>query len=831
MTRSLATTVTALALGLAVSAGQPYEHTVALEEHLGVGWGEALVHREIVVPQRGLLWPDRVALYEGSQPMRVQLDRVQQYEDGSVRRADAWFRSDLPAKAKRTLVLRGTRSAGSQPTDLRLVRRGNVLEISNSMTAVRLPAGRWQTPDDARGPADIAAALAKHLGLPDDPPDLPGPLLGVRLASGQWTGAACLSQKESFEFEIAVIQPIPEVAAGAFQSYETKVLAEGPLFYRVRVSYRFAGRGEYVMQITLRSQEPLVRIDERYHHAGAVTFELGQSLKPTAAHYLSNGVRPGKGRLSIDYDQSGLVGLFLGWDGYYRRVAPAFLLTGDPSGQCLGLVSIDPDWLPFPYNQALHVATTPDRGLVAKASLTKGQRHWAIFVGKSADFPAPDHDFYRWWYRHVAFPLDKIANWELVWPGMMDLEFPHTFFDKQELPSIRARLQANEVIAEFIKTVRPRQRRTLTDAATVALFSGDPADLAILKEVFTKDSYLDRLPPAFLQEPGMFRNNSLNYMQITDELLKRYVGLELVLGSGLLSPDERKHCLTLISFATHLMDDLMFWPPNHPFNPHKDEFYPVYVQGTPNQKTCYITGRGMSACMIRNHPRFPQWMGRALAEFDRVVSDAVAPSGAHLESPFYSARDTMRFGPFWTAVTRAGVGGVQVERWGPRLKRCYEYLTHMLTPREPRMGGRRVYHPVGRSSPGVVDPTMMIGAEPFGRDDPDLKRRLRCPAATERALRGNGRDLPEPGRHRVRVQCALPTRSVLVEPVRGEQRSGLLLRQGRPATCPVRRVLGEAAGPAEPDEYSFWEPCRVREGRERRMDGCAWQYDRVRKSW
>ena len=46
-----------------------------------------------------------------------------------------------------------------------------------------------------------------------------------------------------------------------------------------------------------------------------------------------------------------------------------------------------------------------------------------------------------------------------------------------------------------------------------------------------------------------------------------------------------------------------------------------------------------------------------------------------------------------------------------RPKRAFQYLADMLTPKEPRMGGKRVYHPIGRGSPGVIDPTFMISGD------------------------------------------------------------------------------------------------------------------------
>ena len=716
-----------LVVGFTQNRTHAFEREILLEEHLGHSWEEALVHRRVQVARQGDLFAGQAALFRDGEPIPMQLDNIEVWPDGSLRAVDVVFRSDLSADGSRQFVLRSVKKLPKKASksDLSLTLRDSVLELSNGHTAVRLPVGSWHPPDGMSKRSEIAAALASHLGVTEPGEGLPGPLLGVRLNSGRWTASSCLTAKESFEFEIQVIQPIPEIAAGQFLGYETRVLAQGPLFHRVRVVYRFAEDGEYVVDVTLRSQESFIRLDERYRKAGALILDLGAGLKPSSAAYLSYRVKPGQGAYPIDYDNPGRISLFLGWDGYYRRVEPALAFMGDPAGDCLGLVSTDTDWLPHPYNQAFHVATAPGKRLLAKASLTSGQRHWALHVGKMADFPKPDIDFYRMWWQQVAFPLDKIVNWELVWPGMMDLEFPHTFLSRSELPEVRKRLQGDPVIAKFVKSVRPTQQRSLTDAAIVALYSGEANDMEVLKELFLKDNYIDQLPSAFLDQPGFFANNRFNYMQITDELLKRYVGTELMLGSDLLTPQQRRHTLTRIAFAVYVMDDLMYWPPNYPFNPHKDEFYPVYVQGTPNQKTCYITGRGISACMIRNHPRFQRWMGRVLAEFDRVVSDSVAPSGAHLESPFYSCRDTMRFGPFWTAVTRSGVGGAEVDKWTPRLKRCYQYLSDMLTVREPRMGGRRVNHPVGRSSPGVIDPTMMIAAEPFGQGDLDFKRRMR----------------------------------------------------------------------------------------------------------
>jgi len=682
-------------LGGVTMAAAPFATEIRLEEVLGHAWAADLVHRRVSVPAQGLLFANKATLFQGEQVVPMQFDNLVYYPDGSIKEADVWFRSDLPALGTRTFSLRAVAKSLKEAgrTDLTIKTTGDVLEIGNAATAVRLPTVLHEST---------------------------GPLLGVRLPSGKWTPSARLepARLQRFASQPGLIQPLGTPTAETPQRITTEVLAQGALFTRARVTYHFAGEGRYVVEITLRAGEPLVRINEQYHHAGTVSFDLG--LRPTKACYQCNPPTPAGKSLSFTYDQPATPGMFTGWSFFFTGVSAAFSFTGDPSGDLLGVQSTEADWLPFPYNQALLLTTDPKQGLSLQGPLDDGHRHWALYVGKETDFPQPTVDYLRWWNTHVVFPLDKVSNWQLTWPGMETLAFPHTFFNREELPAIRARLQAEPAIADFIKRVQPT---SFSNAAVRYLYNGNPQELEALYAA--KDRYIDALPAKFLDKSGINEEGYLNNMQLSDELLLRYVGYELLLGSDKLTPADHRQLLIQLAFVQHVMADEMYWPPNYPFAPEKPEPYPAYVQGTPNQKICYLTARGIVAAMLRNHPRFTPWMDRVLEEHDRVVADSVAPSGAHVESPFYSARDTMRFGPFWTALTRAGVQREDTTAWMTRLKHCYQYLGDMLTPPEPRLGGRRVYHPIGRSSEGVVDPTMMIAADPFGLGDPVFLSRQR----------------------------------------------------------------------------------------------------------
>lgn len=695
---------------------EPFEQSITLEEHLGYGWKSDLVHRAIENPKDATLPIGTAGLFLDGQPVPMQFENVVANEHGNITKADVWFRTDLPANGSKTFVLKSGK--GTSQSDLKISRDGNVLEISNTLTAVRLP-------------------LEADAGLQ--------PLFGVRLASGKWAGASRINCDSKLE------------------NCSTEILAQGPIFVRARTTFRFAGGGSYACEVTLRSNEPLVRLDERYEKAGSISFDLGTNLKPgkfaTKASYRGNmQLTP------IDYGNPNKLVSLVGWDFYLPDRTSVIAYLGGPNDDFLGWVSIEDSaahWLPYPYNQMFTVTAGPGGKLVAEGSLTGGRRTWAFLVGKGADFPDPGIDLYRWWVKHIAVPLDKVANWQFVWPDMEKIEFPHTYFSKEDLPGIRARLQAEPAIKSYMEELRKgdggylgwghlagdiskrdaeaqkrfnayrdkyRPRGGIAKGPSYIsagyLYFGDRVYLEQLAEksdvLFAKTctEYLDYFIKCYMDDIGELADGGqMGNMNVSDNLLMQCVAMELMLGSDLLTPQEKKTFLTKLAFLVYVMHDSEWQPPVHMPDGSRPE---GYGQGTPNQKHCAFSCRAMTACMLRNHPMKKEWLRFAMAELRPHYGYTIHESGALLESPFYSSRDTMRYAPFWSAMTRAGVAEVapDYEKWLNWPKRAYVYLTDMLTPKEPRMGGKRVYHPIGRSSPGVIDPAIMIGGDPWGLNDP-----------------------------------------------------------------------------------------------------------------
>jgi hypothetical protein len=677
-----------------------FQQEIVLEEALGRAWSEDLVHHTFwvvpgeTVPPGMEVKPASLSLFRDGKPVPMQIVNAATEKKGNLLMADVWFRADMPAGSRQTFVLKPGRKA-KVLNGVTVHKHENSIELDNGLTAVRIPVGHWNP------------------GAP-----LPAPVAGIRLPDGKWTGAASLQPQGDFSFPPlpGLMQPVgPKEPIGRMDTLDAQVLANGPLLAQVHLQYGGPRSGTYSLTISLRAGEPMVRFDERYQDAGAVTFTFN-GVKPTAAGYQSNGGPAGGRSIPIAYDKPSLVGMFTGWNLFFQQISACYSLTGDPNGNVLGLVSTDPDWLPFPYNQGMMLNTEGDH-LVLRGPLDDGHRHWALYVGKKdAPQSADTMAFYRWWYQHIVFALDKVVNWQLTWPGMDDIAFPHVFFNKDDIAAIRQRLRAEPAIVDYMQRLKPR---TDTETAAAYLYTGDPA---VLEQLATKNDprlYIDKAVKVNLDDAGFFVNANLyNPMQVTDEILQRLVGLELLLGSGRLTKDERHAALTKIAFLVYLMHDPMWIPPNYAYEPDKPVPYPGYVQGTPNQKHCYFSVRAMLAMALTNHPEKAKWMQYAVDENERCTPASIAESGVHLESPFYSARDTMRYGPFWTAMGRAGVDRAVYNKWFSREKMTYQYMADMLTPPEPRMNGRRVYHPLGRSSSGVIDPTFMIGNEPWGQGDP-----------------------------------------------------------------------------------------------------------------
>lgn len=729
---------------LAHSIAYGYEQTITIEEHLGYAWESDLVHKDIVVSKPGLLFPGKTVLYQGKEPAPMQLDDIQCYPDGSLKKAAVWFRTDLPARGKREFVLRsldGEQLPGkARKTDLFVKITGHVLEVKNSYTAIRLPASQWRVSDVKASVKDRISALAERLGVPAEHA-LAGPLLGVKLTSGEWTAIGRIISDKSF------------------LEYATDILDQGPIFVRVRVEYCFAEGGHYTATYTIRSGEPLVRVDEEYKDAGRLEVHLGAGLQPTKfADHIREAdftVRP------IEYDKKDSLPCFVGWDLYLRDRSHVMAYFGGSKDDLLGLVTTDSDWLPFPYKQMWSIMAEPGPKLTATGSLKSGRRHYAFLVGKDADFAEPDtaRAVYRWWNKHIAVPLDKVADWVLVWDGMDMIEFPHTFFGREDIEGIRARLQSDPDVKKFMTELRESKKggpyslywwgycesqceteenkaqfaeykarfypkgiaTSMSDIAAWYLYSGDRLYMEQLKQGIPRlcqesnQEFINWVYRSYIEGVGLATSHRMVHMEFTDDWWPRLVGLDMLLGSDVLTAKERRDLLKGLAFLCLLMHDEMWMPVNYPYYGDGSD-YIGYAQGTESQKYDTWVTRALFAFLLKGHPHRDEWVEDAMATNARQMPHIINTDGAFYESPGYAMRWTGRIAPFWLAAGRAGIKGQ--DEWMDSAEKMFQFLGDLLSPPDPRFGRKRVYHALGRTSCGRIDPLLLIGVDPWGKTDP-----------------------------------------------------------------------------------------------------------------
>ncbi len=643
--------------------GNAEDRRFEFQEHFGHAWETDLVSRAFTVaPEEGWRQESLRLLLDGK-PVPMQIDRARTLNDGTLTGGEAWFMMDLPANSARTFVLRFAPGTLAPQPDAPVVvkQEGSVLTLDNGLAAIRIPACAWDAPGEAdRG--DACSQLAAHLGATCLDEAAPGPILGLRLASGRWTGQ---SRVRPFEKLSPFIKYAPQELfqnvdakdpAGRFLGYRTEIEVRGPLVARASVTYSFENDGEYTITVEVRSGEPLVRIGERYSNAGVLALDMGDHA-PNAAHTILGIQDRTRGKTTpLTYESNVPRAFFVVYNYYFPDVGMAFALTGDPSGDITGLVATDPDWLPYPYNQVIHLVTEPGPKLTLRANLHDGHRDWA-FLAAGPDFlargdeVAPAAAFIDWWHRRVAFSLSKVSGWTVEWEGGAESGYPHLLFDEAELPAIRERLTGHPFVDAAMKKATGNDHGRFV-AAAFYLATGERAYLERLRKE-DPFSYINQCASAILEKRGLNFTPLSGNLNQTDDLSIRLVAMDLLLGSDLMSSEEKADELRKLALLTYYLHDHHWLPPQYAFDAVGGA-YPGYVQGTPNMKTCFSFIKAMLACLLKGHPAQQEWIQEAIEDNDRVMPVSVHESGALLESPFYSSRDTMRWGPFWTALARKG---------------------------------------------------------------------------------------------------------------------------------------------------------------------------------
>lgn len=664
--------------------------TLQQREYLGVDWAPTLLHFQVEFkPAQARPEQVRVVNADGRE-LFSQMATVKTHPDGSVAAGRLSFVAGLDAyQTYRFHVLKGR--PAPQPA-LRAAREGEFLQLDNGLTALRLPApGTKSFNPPLRFDGETTA-------LNPDARRTVGPLRGVRLNNGVWTGGSYFFGDET----------TPKITG-----YTSEVLAQGAAFVMARVRYQFDNGGFYQFTARLVQGEAAAYLDEQMDtrklgsgYTWRVVFSLaGNGWKPDTAFYLGDRL-PGQNPdfaarlLEAGVDSKALERKTLNSDNRWNSRRIDYSKPFDT----LFNVSVWYPWAPVAHAvafadtsalspQAVQSRSAPFLGLVplhpgnwrndqngfqtsTLYSYQTGdvQMHWALMASphpadplQTGEYdPQVEPTFIRRQWALVAGPfqyldsltrlrdyegnvsLDDYKDWILDWPSDPKVTYPRLAFAPQEARRLSATASDGLFKDYFI-----------TDAAT--------RDEVFKQLVLSDDRY------------GSLRGQFLDNMGGGDYRQTQNVGnviwmAERLLASPILLPEQRQRLRATLAAICYQLTEPDFHPRGS-----------MVHLGTPNMPTNRTLGLAFAASLIPDHPRAGEWLDFA-AQYTRYKLAAnVAPGGAWSELISYFQASAPHLMQAAFVLDRQGRLDEKTLRLAALPAR---FTLQLLTPRDPRFDAR-----------------------------------------------------------------------------------------------------------------------------------------------
>ena len=675
-----------LALGMLPAFGQlSVIRRFTLEEFAGRDWAPELLRYAVELPAG--TDPKKLALIgpDGA-PVAFQLDDVVTGR-GRPTRARLAFVAGLPANAAATYTL----AAGAPPrppAGVTRAKRGAVLELSNAICAVRVPAASttYKTPVPAS--------------------EVPGPILGMRLADGAWVGASALH------------------TARLVSGYAVRTVMDGPACAEVEITYAFAPKGFYRVNLRVAAGLDYVAIREAFdlgtigvgpraadcETPDYLVINLAEGWKPDTlrgegpmqtpaavkeqaaerggdaywgkapAWYVPQEVRITPFEVPLDFTRDNLAvrlrlmtpwgadfgnvaGVFRDADwqrpdapfigvapahaGYWRR-GMSLELRATPAGAVLLKLPISARLLRWDYECGEESSPFSSGEFDPKYPLSYGRRAWALVLGPLK----PARELFACRLAYGFLSLDRIKDWVLDWPMDDGTVYPRVFTTPAELAARRRALETHPAR----KTIAPYLDERAEAAAARA--EGAVAGLRACVELAARGSFHS------------------HYRQL--QAAKNALGMaDLALASPHLTPAQRRELRTWLAIYSYMMADPDFNPRgagNH--------------LGNPTMPFNRIGGLAFSAALIPDHPKASYWLAQMDGVLDYFLGRYHAPEGCFIEDPgYFIVTGATLHTQMALALQRAGVRDFGHD---PRLQADARYALNLLTPVDPRFGQRRL---------------------------------------------------------------------------------------------------------------------------------------------
>ena len=665
--------VSAAALLLLWAAGglqcAPDNQQIAVRELLNQTYANELVTYLFRAPERACEVTS-LKLTGPRGPQAVQLSAVDYWPDTKfVRSAQVSFLVDaLTPLSTNDYTLAYAPSPGQTAvaTDLAVKQAATSVEITTAGIAARFLLGE-QT---------YAAPVALK--------DAPGPLQGLRLGNGAWSGGSRW------------------YGEGALKAYAARLTGSGPVFARVEFLYTLAEGNTFKLTAQIVAGDNAIRWESQVARdtpGQGLVLDLG-ALPGVKEMVMPKGFGQWAKDRTLPLAASAEPACFLSPDTSLANIFPecpsTLQLVGDGGRELVlrsrepaiwadpvqpltyaGFKTWDADAIPLMWENwkrnRLPVIYGADGTVSLRCTLVPGRRKWTTGAG------AP----------RVGDRLNAVKDLVLDWPDKAG-EHPRLFMSKAEVQESWQRLEPDPARLQFLVGVRGY----LGWSNEAYLYSkGD-------KEVAAKAEIVKQMRDT-LAKLGDF-----DTMRHAIALGAMY---DTVIDTDLIAPQDKALFRAQMAYLAYIMADPTTWSMER-----------GYLSGNPNMTCSYTLSLGVLACLLPDHPMAKTWSDYATAWMDKWLADEVGPNGEWIpEGLHYGQVSVTPMISYAVAAQKAGFHDFLTD---PRLKRMALYFAQQWTPADPQRQGARVSPPVGRGTAGDTSALFGVLAKATAQSDPGFSK-------------------------------------------------------------------------------------------------------------
>ncbi len=563
------------------------------------------------------------------------------------------FLADLAPSEIKTFGFSGKPAHAT--TDLRVEETGDAIRLINGKTGI---------------------AIRKHLSAGE------GPIQGVRLSSGHWTGG---SSVEGLSASVA---------------YSAEVVQAGKVFAEVAVRAQLGNDGEWTLRFRLQAGEPVILVDEIFSRAEGVKWALslsGEHFSPDTLYYRSfahtdhNGRSNGLRIITTPVAAGEEGGRLLDWDPWARwwdaRSVKWFGVWNPAGADLLMLGARDSDrWLDPEKKLA---ERTPFPRLLADGGRTfvsfpmkNGERRWMIGAFPAAACaPAVQEESLekaplpQQYVIKSEFPLDRVKDLVLQW-NCTD-KHPHLFVNEERLKQLRKQFQPDPAVLEKLKK-EPVSVYTIEEVIPYFLASNDP-DLGALLARFAVES-MGNAVDVYLNQGYIYSFGYAPHM--SPMILAAVNSADAVIDSGFLEKREVERIRAQAAFIGYTLIRPDYWSTERRFS------------ANPNMTTMVACYQAAVGSLIPSHPQAANWVSAGVGELKRQLDTWSDSNGGWMEAPHYAM---VSYDYMLGAFVMARNSGFVDHVFDPKIKRVLEWLAKIATPHDSRFRNLRHLPPIGNT--------------------------------------------------------------------------------------------------------------------------------------